>query len=70
MIQYQLVFFLSTEDSGNYHYGVGHPMKPHRARLTDDLLTAYGTKCYMDHMVSDVRFFEIKSYVMMETNRK
>lgn len=27
---------------GNYHYGPGHPMKPHRLALTHELVLAYG----------------------------
>ncbi|XP_053992900.1 uncharacterized protein LOC128883989 isoform X2 [Hylaeus volcanicus] len=53
------VCYFYHEDSGNYHYGVGHPMKPHRARLTDDLLNAYGTKCYMDHLIPATPDFEM-----------
>ena len=29
-------------DVGNYYYGQGHPMKPHRIRMTHNLLEAYG----------------------------
>lgn len=27
---------------GSYYYGAGHPMKPHRLRMTHSLLLAYG----------------------------
>ena len=27
---------------GNYHYGQGHPMKPHRMRMAHSLIVAYG----------------------------
>lgn len=27
---------------GNYYYGQGHPMKPHRIRMADNLLAQYG----------------------------
>lgn len=27
---------------GNYHYGPGHPMKPHRVRMTHNLVVNYG----------------------------
>jgi len=26
---------------GNYHYGQGHPMKPHRVRMTHNLVVNY-----------------------------
>ncbi|KAJ3068854.1 Histone deacetylase 1 [Podochytrium sp. JEL0797] len=29
-------------DVGNYHYGPGHPMKPHRIRMTHNLIVNYG----------------------------
>ncbi|TKC42223.1 hypothetical protein EI555_013404, partial [Monodon monoceros] len=29
-------------DVGNYYYGQGHPMKPHRIRMTHNLLLNYG----------------------------
>lgn len=29
-------------DVGNYYYGQGHPMKPHRIRMTHNLLVNYG----------------------------
>uniref|UniRef100_A0A8C2ZHT3 Histone deacetylase 1 n=1 Tax=Cyclopterus lumpus TaxID=8103 RepID=A0A8C2ZHT3_CYCLU len=31
-----------TCDVGNYYYGQGHPMKPHRIRMTHNLLLNYG----------------------------
>ena len=36
------VTYFKVEDIGNYHYGQGHPMKPHRNRMTDSLVAAYG----------------------------
>ena len=27
---------------GNFHYGEGHPMRPHRVRLTHHLMVNYG----------------------------
>lgn len=29
-------------DIGNYYYDQGHPMKPHRIRMTHNLLLNYG----------------------------
>ena len=36
------VIFLPPGDVGLYYYGPGHPMKPHRLRMTHQLLLAYG----------------------------
>lgn len=33
---------LITGDIGNYYYGQGHPMKPHRIRMTHNLILNYG----------------------------
>ncbi|RWW07800.1 hypothetical protein GW17_00028800 [Ensete ventricosum] len=34
--------FHGTPEIGNYYYGQGHPMKPHRIRMTHALLAHYG----------------------------
>jgi len=36
------VSYYIQDDVGLYHYGPGHPMKPHRLRLTGKLIIAYG----------------------------
>jgi acetoin utilization deacetylase AcuC-like enzyme len=36
------VLNILTADVGSYTYGTGHVMKPHRMRITHDLVTAYG----------------------------
>ncbi len=35
-------FSIVKGDIGNYYYGQGHPMKPHRIRMTHNLLLNYG----------------------------
>eukprot|EP00301_Raphidiophrys_heterophryoidea_P017916 c2914_g1_i1.p1 GENE.c2914_g1_i1~~c2914_g1_i1.p1 ORF type:complete len:450 (-),score=130.21 c2914_g1_i1:1153-2451(-) len=37
----KVAYFYDTE-IGNYYYGPGHPMKPHRMRMTHSLLLSYG----------------------------
>jgi hypothetical protein len=39
-------------DVGNYYYGQGHPMKPHRIRMTHNLLLNYGLYRKMEVYVS------------------
>lgn len=39
-------------DIGNYYYGQGHPMKPHRIRMTHNLLLNYGLYRKMEIYVS------------------
>lgn len=45
-------YFLCTGDIGNYYYGQGHPMKPHRIRMTHNLLLNYGLYRKMEIYVS------------------
>lgn len=33
---------LVTAEVGNFYYGQGHPMKPHRIRMAHNLLLNYG----------------------------
>ena len=44
-------FYLSG-DIGNYYYGQGHPMKPHRIRMTHNLILNYGLYRKMEIYVS------------------
>lgn len=36
------VSYYYSPDVGHYYYGPGHPMKPHRLKLTHNLILAYG----------------------------
>ena len=40
-------------DEGNYYYGPGHPMKPHRLKLAHHLVLSYGLYRKMDVFVSE-----------------
>ncbi|PXF41132.1 putative histone deacetylase 1-B [Gracilariopsis chorda] len=42
------VGYLYDSDVGNFYYAQGHPMKPHRMRMTHNLLVAYGLADRMD----------------------
>lgn len=42
------VAYFYDPDVGNYHYGPGHPMKPHRLTLTHSLVFAYGLQKKLD----------------------
>lgn len=42
------VGYLYDPDVGNFYYAQGHPMKPHRMRMTHNLLVAYGLFDRMD----------------------
>lgn len=41
------VCYFYDSEVGNYYYGQGHPMKPHRMRMTHALLAHYGLLQYM-----------------------
>uniref|UniRef100_A0A8C1EPE9 Histone deacetylase 1 n=1 Tax=Cyprinus carpio carpio TaxID=630221 RepID=A0A8C1EPE9_CYPCA len=41
-------------DVGNYYYGQGHPMKPHRIRMTHNLLLNYGLYRKMEIYVREI----------------
>lgn len=45
---------LFSGDIGNYYYGQGHPMKPHRIRMTHNLLLNYGLYRKMEIYVSKI----------------
>lgn len=51
-----------TGDIGNYYYGQGHPMKPHRIRMTHNLLLNYGLYRKMEIYVS------VNVFKFMKTN--
>jgi histone deacetylase 1/2 len=42
------VAYFYDGDVGNYHYGQGHPMKPHRIRMAHNLAMNYGLYKKMD----------------------
>jgi len=44
----------AAADVGAYTYGLGHPMKPHRMRVTHELVTAYGMLDKMHILVCSV----------------
>lgn len=43
----RIAYFYSGE-AGGFHYGAGHPMKPHRIAVTHSLVFAYGLFKHMD----------------------
>ncbi|XP_076940958.1 histone deacetylase 19-like isoform X1 [Bidens hawaiensis] len=47
------VYYFYDTEVGNYYYGQGHPMKPHRIRMTHALLAHYGLLQNM-HVVKPV----------------
>ncbi|KAI5181137.1 histone deacetylase 3 [Nematocida sp. AWRm80] len=42
------IAYLYSPDIGNFHYGEGHPMKPHRVAVTHSIVFAYDLHEHMD----------------------
>ena len=51
--RFSMIFMYWIGDVGNYYYGQGHPMKPHRIRMTHNLLLNYGLYRKMEIYVSN-----------------
>ena len=43
----QVAYFYDPE-VGNYYYGTGHPMKPHRVKMAHSLIVHYGLASQME----------------------
>lgn len=43
----QRVSYFFNPDVGNFHYGTGHPMKPHRLSVIHSLISNYGLHKHM-----------------------
>eukprot|EP00898_Chlorokybus_atmophyticus_P006007 jgi/Chlat1/6407/Chrsp45S06024 len=63
------VCYFYDPDVGNYYYGQGHPMKPHRMRMTHNLLLHYGLhkelEIFRPHLATeeDMSKFHTDEYV-------
>lgn len=44
---WQVAYFYDPE-IGNYYYGTGHPMKPHRVKMAHSLIVHYGLANQME----------------------
>jgi len=53
-----VVSYFYDEDLGNFQYGVGHPMKPFRVKMTDELIKAYGMEEKMKRMHVEQDFID------------
>lgn len=51
------VAYFYDEEIGNFYYGNGHPMKPHRVRMAHNLILSYGLykkmEIYRPHLISE-----------------
>lgn len=53
------VAYFYDPEIGDYNYGPGHPMKPHRIRMTHSLLVNYGV--YKDLQVYVINLMIIET---------
>ena len=53
---------------GNYHYGQGHPMKPHRMRMVHNLVVNYGLHKYMEILVRSTQLRVLGQGLLTEHN--
>ncbi|EOD03651.1 hypothetical protein EMIHUDRAFT_460301 [Emiliania huxleyi CCMP1516] len=59
----QRVCYFYDSDIGNYYYGQGHPMKPHRIRMAHNLLLNYGLYKKMEiYRPSPATFDELRKF--------
>jgi len=57
------VCYFYDSDIGNYYYGQGHPMKPHRIRMAHNLLLNYGLYKKMEiYRPSPATFEELRKF--------
>lgn len=65
-----LLLLLFVAEVGNYNYGPGHPMKPHRIRMAHSLIVNYGIDKYLQVLkppratIEDISRFHSDDYVL------
>lgn len=59
------VAYFYDSDVGNYAYVSGHPMKPHRIRMTHSLVMNYGLYKKMEIYVSILFWFRIRDCALI-----
>jgi hypothetical protein len=66
----QKISYFYDPDVGNFYYGQGHPMKPHRVRMTHNLLLHYGIYKEMEvrRTVDNPGFFRTDSRASVESS--
>ena len=63
MSKSKVVYFYDP-DVGNFHYGPGHPMKPHRLSVTHSLVLNYG----LHKKMQVFRYVKIEIFLGQEFN--
>jgi hypothetical protein len=63
-----VVSYFYDEDLGNFQYGVGHPMKPFRVKMTDELIKAYGIDEKMKRMHVEQDFIDNVDFTVFHSD--
>lgn len=63
-----VVSYFYDEDLGNFQYGVGHPMKPFRVKMTDELIKAYGMEEKMKRMHVEQDFIDNVDFTVFHSD--
>ena len=62
-LQKKTVAYFYEEEYGNFSLGGGNPMRPHRVRLTNNLVNAYGvTKNMVVHRPNAMTYEELNTF--------
>ena len=64
----QKVQYFYDSEIGNYQYNVGHPMKPFRIRMTDELINAYKLNEEMEHIPLDPDYVEAVDFTLFHSD--
>lgn len=63
-----VVSYYYNDDIGNYQFNSGHPMKPFRVRMTDQMIGAYGMHDYMKPMTVEPEFIENVDFTVFHSD--
>lgn len=63
-----VVSYFYDEDIGQYQYNAGHPMKPFRVKMTDELIKAYGMDTLMKPLVVEPEFIENVDFTVFHSD--
>ncbi len=63
-----VVSYFYDEDLGNFQYGVGHPMKPFRVKMTDEMIKAYGMDEKMKRMHVEQDFIDNVDFTVFHSD--
>lgn len=63
-----VVSYYYNDDVGNYQFNSGHPMKPFRVKMTDEMVKAYGLDKRMVNMEVDQDFIDSVDFTVFHSD--